>query len=207
MSSYNFPETFIGDSIILEKLSEFHADDLYEVLDNNREHISKWLPWLTAEYTIDDLNEFIELKHEEFLNDENFPFVIIDKESDKILGSIELFKRNSGSMEFGYYLDKNTQGRGIISQAIALLEEFIFNETNIMRLNISTEVVNAKSAMVAKRNGYLFEGLIYNKRLKDNIAFDMLHFTKLKNQEKMQELKNIESKLIELFNVNILKNK
>jgi ribosomal-protein-serine acetyltransferase len=207
MSAYNFPETFIGDTIILEKLSEFHADDLYEVLDNNREHISKWLLWLTAEYTIDDLYEFIELKHEEFLNDENFPFVIIDKESDRVLGYVELFKRNSGSMEFGYYLDKNTQGSGIISQAILLLEEFLFSETNIMRLNISTEVENAKSAMVAKRNGYLFEGLIYNKRLKDNIATDMLHFTKLKDETKMHNLKNIENKLIDIFDVKILKNK
>lgn len=208
MSKYNFPETLVGDSIILEKLGHFHAEDLYEAVENSRQHIAKWLPWLTPEYDLKAMQEFIEIKEEEYLEQKAFPYVIIDKETDEVLGSIEVFKRNSGRVELGYYLMENSVGKGVMSQALELLRDFCFEETPVMRIDLYTLKDNEKSMMVAKRNGFAFEGVNYHQQIDmDGSIIDGYRFALVKDKSTMDKMLKLEPELIKIYDIKYLKNK
>ncbi|HAG52342.1 MAG TPA: hypothetical protein DCL21_00975 [Alphaproteobacteria bacterium] len=206
--NYNFPETLVGDTIILEKLEQFHAEDLYSVIDANRDYIAKYLPWMTENYRFEDTAKFVSMKEENFEDQDGFAYVIINKETDEVLGSVGLSIKSKGSSELGYWLAENQQGNGIMSQAIDLLVEYAFEETPIIRVDIFTLPDNKKSMQVAKRNGFLFEGVRYHQQIDlDGSFIDGVRFTKLKDKSVMHNLKDKEEQLIDVFNVKLLKNK
>lgn len=208
MSKLNFPETLVGDTIILEKLDMFHAEELYKGIEESRQHISRWLSWLTPEYDLKDMQEFIEIKHNEFLEQETFAYVIIDKETEEVLGSIEAFSRNKGRIELGYYLLEKSVGKGVMFQSLDILKDFCFNETPTIRMDLYTLPNNEKSMMVAKRCGFAFEGVNYHQQIDlDNSIINAHRFVLLKDKSVMKKLKELEPKLIELYNVKPLKNK
>lgn len=208
MSKLNFPETLVGDTVILEKLSMFHAEELYQGIEASRQHIARWLPWLTPEYDLKSMQDFIEMKHEEFLEQESFAYVVTDKDSEEVLGSIEVFARNKGRVELGYYLLETSVGKGVMSQAIDLLADYCFNETNIIRVDLYTLADNEKSMQVAKRNGFAFEGVHYCQQIDmDGTIIDGYRFAKLKDKTAMDKIKKIESDLINIYNIKHLKNK
>jgi len=205
---YNFPETLVGDTIILEKLEQFHAEDLYELIDKNRDYISIYLPWMTESYCFEDTAKFITMKEENFEDQEGFAYVIIDKDTDAILGSIGASIKGRGLAEVGYWLSEDCQGKGVMTQALDLIIEFAFEDTSIIRIDLYTLPDNEKSMMVAKRNGFAFEGVRYNHQIDmDGSIIDAVRFTKLKNEEVMQALKEKEAKLIDVFDVKPLKTK
>lgn len=208
MSKLNYPETLVGDKVILEKMTTFHAEDLYAGIDASRKHISRWLSWLTPEYDLKAMQEFIEIKEENFAEQTNFAYVITDKESEEILGSIEVFARNNGRVELGYYLLESSLGKGIMSEAVEIVTDFAFNDTNTIRVDLYTLEDNEKSMLVAKRNGFIFEGVHYDQQIDmDGAVINGYRFAKLKNEESMNKLKKIEDKLIDIYDIKCLKNK
>lgn len=208
MSKLNFPETLVGDTIILEKLEMLHAEELYRGIEESRQHIARWLPWLTPEYDLKSMHEFIEMKHQEFLEQESFAYVVTDKDSEEILGSIEVFARNKGRVELGYYLLEKSVGKGVMSESVDLITDFCFNDTSTMRVDLYTLEDNEKSMQVAKRNGFVFEGVHYNQQIDmDGSIIDGYRFAKLKDETAMAKMKKVEAGLIDLYNIKCLKNK
>jgi ribosomal-protein-serine acetyltransferase len=186
----------------------FHADELYQGIEASRQHISRWLSWLTPEYDLKAMQEFIEIKEEEFLEATNFAYTIVDKDTDEILGTIEVFSRNKGRLELGYYLLENATGKGAMSEALNTLVDFAFEETPTIRVDLYTLEDNEKSMMVAKRNGFVFEGVHYHQQIDmDDTILDGYRFVKLKDSQAMQKAKDVEEKLIDIYNVKCLKNK
>ena len=200
MSKYNFPETFITDRFILEAVTPFHAEEAYEVIDRCRGYIGEFLEWCTTDYSLEDIEKFYETQHEQFLEEESFDYVIIDKETDAIIGSVGFVMKHNGVASVGYWLDQDQQGKGVMAEAVETLIDFAFNESKIEKIILQTEVENIKSQKVAEKAGFAFEGLFYTYRVNmHGNALDMYNFALLKDETKMQKLKELEPKLKEIY--------
>ncbi|MFZ3001445.1 MAG: GNAT family protein [Undibacterium umbellatum] len=88
-------------------------------------------------------------------------FLIID-ENEKMIGRVFHFKTvpyfNSREIGYGMFV-KNLHGKGIMTEAVKLLRDYLFNTLLINRLEIHMNVNNIASEKVAINCGFLKEGV------------------------------------------------
>ena len=96
-------------------------------------------------------------------SDLHFAIVI----NDEAGGSIGLNKIEGHKTEIGYWLGRNYWGKGIMSEAVAMLTKFAFNKLKLRRLSASVFEHNSASAKVLEKNGYKQEGFLRKYHLKD----------------------------------------
>ena len=70
------------------------------------------------------------------------------------------------SCEFGYWLDKDMTGRGIITKCVQALEKLLFGKLGFNRIVIRCDKRNLASAGVAKRCGYTQEAEFKQDRVR-----------------------------------------
>ena len=66
--------------------------------------------------------------------------------------------------EIGYWLRTSAAGKGIMTEAVALLETYAFEELGANRIEIKAAESNQRSWMVAVRCGYQLETTMKNTR-------------------------------------------
>lgn len=70
------------------------------------------------------------------------------------------------SAEIGYWLGEAFWGRGIVTEAVALVTEYAFTRMNVLRLFALPFADNLASARVLEKAGYVREGLLRSASVK-----------------------------------------
>ena len=95
-----------------------------------------------------------------FWNDEAGRLLIVRPE-DKIVGSIWFFKSIPyfDGLEIGYTLfDPQHRGQGIMTEALSLLTDYLFQSRKIHRVQLIIADGNVASETVAQKCGFTYEG-------------------------------------------------
>ncbi|MDE5578251.1 MAG: GNAT family N-acetyltransferase [Oscillospiraceae bacterium] len=96
----------------------------------------------------------------------DFIWGIVNKENSKVIGMIEVFDvENDRLGNVGYRLDPDFWNKGICTEALKRVTEFIFSETKIDRLHAEADIENAASNAVLKKCGFTHEGCIRNGKM------------------------------------------
>ena len=74
--------------------------------------------------------------------------------------------------ELGYMVAAHARGRGVASEALALLTRWAFEERGVLRASLVIDVDNPASKRVAERAGYSFEGVMRSTYLKQGRRSD-----------------------------------
>ena len=93
--------------------------------------------------------------------------------------------------EIGYWLDSDYTGKGLMSDAVSLIEKELFaNDFN--RIVIHTDVLNTKSAKIPQRLGYVHEVILRQEVYSEpnNRFRDLNVFSKLKSDIESDNLEN-----------------
>lgn len=106
----------IDDNMNLELINESHSQAIFEMVDNNRNHLRKWLPFVDKMQTVEFAENFVKGTIQRNLGVNEYAFVIIENEI--IVGRIGVYKIDSQNKigEIGYWLTENSQGKGIITK-------------------------------------------------------------------------------------------
>ncbi len=90
------------------------AEDLQQLLAENKEYMLLWIPWAADEpETVEVKKEKIRTWKGEFYLDQKYTYGIFEKGSDKLIGLIFLFTRQGkGILEIGYIIDHKKAGKG-----------------------------------------------------------------------------------------------
>ncbi len=149
----------IDEDLVLRQLSELDATPLFDVIDSNREYLRQWLPWLDTSRTPEDTLLFIRTAQEQFNNNDGFASGIWYRNS--IVGTIGFHKVDwlNRSVEIGYWLSEQYQGKGIITRSCKAFIEHAFSEWHLHRVQIRCAVGNAKSCKIPERLGFIKEGM------------------------------------------------
>jgi RimJ/RimL family protein N-acetyltransferase len=83
------------------------------------------------------------------------------------------------SCEIGYWIAKEFEGRGYISETVKLLEDTLF-QLGFHRIEIRCSSTNQRSAAVPKRLGYRHEGTLIAHQKEFGQWRDTLIFAKLR---------------------------
>ena len=99
---------------------------------------------------------------------------------DNIVGncSFNSIDHDLKKVTIGYWLSKNQQGKGIVTQVVRKLIQIAFEELGMEKVEISAAVENAASRAVCERLGCELEGIItrnenLNGRIVDHAIYGL----------------------------------
>ncbi len=143
-----------------------HMEDAvayFTLVDKNRSRIATYFPTtVTSTKSIDDTAALIHLKIRKAEKEEAFTFLITEKEN--ILGVIFLkeIDWNIPKCELGFFIDRDHEGKGIITGCLNLIVRYCFDELKMQKIFMRIPVDNTASRRVAEKNGFRQEGILKN---------------------------------------------
>ena len=94
-------------------------------------------------------------------SDANEGFLICRNEDSAIVGAINLsqiFRKSFQNAYLGYYIAEKFAGKGIMSEAVALILRYAFKELKLHRIEANIQPRNLASIAVVRKNGFTKEG-------------------------------------------------
>lgn len=139
-----------------EKLDTSDADALFNLVDTNRKHLSKF-SWTSTVQSAEDSLYFIEQANQKERRNGAPTRAIV--QDDKPIGVAAIHPINWTKREacVGYWIDQNQYEKGIVTRAVGHLIDCAFMELELDSLTISTEVDNEASRAVAEKLGFTLE--------------------------------------------------
>lgn len=170
----------IDDHISLELTSPGHAEGLFESVNKNREHLSRFLPWVDKMRSTDDFKKYIEYCEMQYLQKTDVSFVIMV--NNKTAGRIGLHyihpQNKTGAI--GYWLAKEFEGQGIITRACESIIQYGFEELQLHRIEIKAAVKNIRSQAIPEKLHFKKEGILREAEWVNNEYLDIVLYSMLR---------------------------
>lgn len=148
----------VDQGVVLKLLQPHHSEALFAVVDQNRQHLQTWLPWVGSSQSPEDTRKFIESSLHRLAEARGIVCGIWFH--DTVIGSIDLdINKMNHWGEIGYWLSANHQGKGVITKSCRCMMAYAFEELKLNRLVIRAAVGNHRSRAIAERLGFVQEGI------------------------------------------------
>jgi ribosomal-protein-serine acetyltransferase len=153
------------ESLELQLLSLGHTDDLFNLVDANRDHLREWLPWLDANASPKETETFIQSTISQYENGQGPQCAVFyNAVMCGVCGFHPIDVRNkSGSL--GYWLSNTCLGKGIMTMSVKTIVKTGFMEYGLNRVEIACATGNLKSRAIPERLGFVFEGTLREREL------------------------------------------
>lgn len=157
------------------------AKDLAAALSNKKvqDNLRDGLPY---PYTVQDGKEFISAM---LSADENETFAFAIMVDDKVVGSIGIFRQgniHSQTAELGYYIAEEYWGKGIMTEAVKQICEYVFGDSDIIRIYAEPFAYNIASCRVLEKVGFQYEGTLRSNAVKNGKVIDMKMYSLIKEK-------------------------
>ena len=149
-------------------------DEIYAAADESREHIGRWMGWMTPEYSRDDSAKWVEHAVASWEREDAYEHLIIDSADGSVAGAcgLNLLDRTNCVCNLGYWVRASRIGHGAARQAAQLLRDFGCGTVGLNRLEIVVADGNTFSRKVAESTGATYEGLQRLRLKVGDIAHD-----------------------------------
>jgi ribosomal-protein-serine acetyltransferase len=172
----------IDRNLRLELTSVQHTEGLYEALNNSRQHLSAFLPWVDKMQTVNDFRNYI--KNCELLYEEKKEVSFVMLYDETPVGRIGLHHMNlqNKNASVGYWLTKNMEGKGIVIRSCKELLAYGFEVLELNRIELKAAVENLRSRAVAEKLGFTKEGIAREAELVNNRFLDLTLYSMLSSE-------------------------
>jgi len=112
-----------------------------------------------------------------------FQIFLFDSDTQYVRSqNVRTVLRSSGSRtaEVGYYIAEPYWGQGIGTSAVKQLCEYVFQNTDIIRLFAEPFAHNAASCRILEKCGFELEGTLRKNAVKNGVVVDMKMYSILK---------------------------
>ncbi len=155
------------------------APDLAAALSNRKiqDNLRDGLPY---PYTEQDGADFISAM---LSADENETFAFAVVADGKVIGSIGVFRQGNihrQTAELGYYIAEEYWGKGIMTEAVKQICEYVFDKSDILRIYAEPFAYNTASCRVLEKAGFQYEGTLRSNAVKNGKVIDMKMYSLLK---------------------------
>lgn len=148
----------VDESISLELLQQHQAEEIFMLIDHNRNHLRKWLLWVDKRKSAEDMVPVIKYWLENLANNQGFDVAI--RNNGHLVGMIGVqFDWGNRAASIGYFISKDSEGKGIITISLKSLINELFGRYSINRIEIQCAANNLKSQGIPERLGFKKEGI------------------------------------------------
>lgn len=159
------PEQLVGRRVIVRPWAEADTRPLWDAIDDSREHLEAWMPWVDRYHNPDDALAYTRRARAHWLTRDDLPVAVVERATGRIVGGSGLHKPDwrFRLFEIGYWLRADAEGRGYASETVQLLTRMAFNDLDANRVEIRIDTHNTRSCAVAERLGFVLEGTLRRK--------------------------------------------
>jgi RimJ/RimL family protein N-acetyltransferase len=112
----------------------------------------------------------------------SLPLAVTDASDGSLLGSIELRMQPEARAELGYVVAAWARGRGVGTRAVRLLARWAFDMLRVQRLEALAQPGNEASQALARRVGFVREGVLRGHSLVRGERKDMVMMSLLRGE-------------------------
>jgi ribosomal-protein-serine acetyltransferase len=169
------------DSLGVRPLTAEDASELYALIERNREHLARWMPWAAGQ-DLGGTERFLAEAEEQFARDDGFQAAI--EPEGEIVGvagfhAIDWVNRNTS---LGYWLAADAQGRGTMTTTVRALVDHVFCEWELHRLEIQCAPENRRSRAIPEGLGFREEAILREAELVGGRYLDSVVYGMLENE-------------------------
>jgi ribosomal-protein-serine acetyltransferase len=159
-------------------LEEADARELHGLIEANRAHLARWLPWAAGQ-TFEDTLDFIRGTRSQAKENEGFQTAIVTaKGIAGVIGYVSLDWANR-STRVGYWLDEGQQGRGTMTAAVRQLADHALTAWRLNRVEIIVATGNRRSRAIPERLDFREEGTLRQFQLVGGRYLDCISYSML----------------------------
>ncbi len=105
----------LTETVHLRYLETADADELYALVDANREHLLPWMPW-AADQDLERTKAFIAQTRKQLAENNGFQVAMV--EDGRIIGALGFgaVDWDNRSSEIGYWIAREHEGRGLVTR-------------------------------------------------------------------------------------------
>jgi ribosomal-protein-serine acetyltransferase len=162
----------------LRALSDADAPELHAVIERNRARLARWIQWANGQ-TEQDTRAFIGRARAMEQDGSGLSRAIVAE--GRLAGIVGVsVDRSNRSAAIGYWLDEASEGKGVVTAAVAALVDDAFRRYRLVRVEIRADVDNRPSRAVAERLGFTLEGVlrqsyrVVDERYSDDAVYSLL---------------------------------
>lgn len=159
-------------------LRKFTPEDAYDMYHNwaKDERVCKFLTW-DPHQSVEATEQLLRIWCKDYENPEWYQWAI-DLEG-KVIGSISVVhvSNENDYVEIGYCIGFDYWGKGIMTESVKAVTDFLFAQVGVNRIEICHAVKNPASGKVAQKCGFELEG-IHKEEFKSRFGeyLDIAHY-------------------------------
>ena len=166
-------------------LREWKTDDATDLAEaiNNKKVLDNLRDGIPYPYTEKDAAEFIAAT---LSADKDTQYAFAICYGDKVIGSIGVFRRDNVhrlTAEMGYYIAEPYWGKGVMTEAVRQMCDYVFENTDIIRIFAEPYAHNNASCKVLEKAGFQFEGVLRQNAVKNGQIVDMRMYAIIKDSK------------------------
>jgi RimJ/RimL family protein N-acetyltransferase len=181
--SHKGTNTIITDRLILRRFELTDANNMFKNWANDSE-VTKFLTWEThsdIEVTKGILEEWVD----EYMKPNVYHWAIELNEIREVIGGIAVFNLDEQNLscELGYCMSKAYWGKGIMSETLEGVIDYLFSEIGLNRITAKHDTNNVASGKVMVKSGMKYEGTLKQAYIRNKKEFcDMAIYAILKSE-------------------------
>lgn len=163
----DFPDSFETERLTIRAPRVEDAQEIVDAVIESLPELRPWMPWAKEPPTLDF--QIARLRHvmAQWITREELVLHAYLKGTSALVLSSGLHRIDwlSGKFETGYWVRTKYMGQGFVTEAVHGITAFAFKHLHANRVEIRCDAQNIRSAAVAKRCGFLLEGILRHDSL------------------------------------------
>jgi RimJ/RimL family protein N-acetyltransferase len=176
----DLPPELVGPHVIARPYRDGDGVAIAEAVAESRERLVKAdMPWVGEWDEPDQGAIFVRRCQAKWAAREDLALGLWDRATAIYIGGSGLHRIvwSVPSFEVGYWIRNRFEGRGLVTEAAALIAAFAFDSLHAQRVRIRCDAQNLRSAAVPRRLGFVHEATLRNEcRRADGVLRDTYEF-------------------------------
>jgi ribosomal-protein-serine acetyltransferase len=153
-----YPKTLAIDEspVYLRLIDEADADELYEVLAEDQQHLQVFQPF-ARNTTRESTDNRLKISLQELADGTRLQYrIVIGSEAGepKIIGNLTFYGRDKkNKARLGYWITKPYEGKGYMFKAAQAFVDYGFNKWGLQKVELTIDANNERSQHLARKLG------------------------------------------------------
>jgi RimJ/RimL family protein N-acetyltransferase len=163
----DFPDSFETERLTIRAPRVEDAQEIIDAVTESLPELRPWMPWAKEPVTLDfQIARLRQVMAQWITRQELGLHAYLKGTSTLVLSSgLHRIDWQAGKFDIGYWVRTKYMGQGFVTEAVNGITDFAFKHLHANRVEIRCDAQNIRSAAVAKRCGFLLEGILRHDSL------------------------------------------
>jgi len=170
----DIPSTLESDRLMLRAYGPGDGRWYYSMIQKNKEHLAEVMPDFILNVKSEEEAEILMRRWAaDWAARNRFCIGVWEKASAEFAAEIyiQAVDWEVPVVELGYFVDIDHQGKGVVTDAVKLSLELVFETMGAHKVILTCDDANTKSHQVAKRCGFIREGILREQKKRPDGSF------------------------------------